>query len=181
MRRILIGAAVALLSFLIGVSVAMLKLKPEPKCAEGGASQPAVGRDGLVQPVDFAEVFRGFDFAGRRDVRDESGSCPFGEADAWPLPEVMETSRTYVFHRRDSGASDAAFDAIQERLESVGIATKASGVNITGGRVHTDFLLFQGRGYVGNVGRREHRAASRGAGRITVGEVSDYVLTFVRP
>ena len=181
MRRVLVGAAVALLSFLLGVSVAMLKLKPEPKCPEEGTSQPATGRDGLVQPVDFAKVFRGFDFAGSRVVRDESGSCPFGEADAWSLPEVMESSRTYVFHRWDYGDSDGAFDALQERLESAGVATSASGVNYSGGRVHPDFLLFQGRGYVGNVRRREHRAALGGTMSVPSRDVSDYVLTFVRP
>src|SRR5215204_3213654 len=175
MRRVLIGAAVALLSFLIGVSVAMLKLKPEPKCPESGASQLAAGQASAAPRVDFAEIFRGLDFAGSRVVRDESGACPFGETDAWPLPEVMGGWRTYVFHRRDSGDSDPAFDALQERLESLGIATSVSGDFFSGGRIHPNFLLFQGKGYVGNVALREHRAASDREG-LPSGEVSDYVL-----
>ena len=179
MRRALIGAAVALLSFLLGVSVAMLRLRPESKCSEGGTSQPATGRDGLAQPVDFTEVFRGFDYAGSRVVSDESGSCPFGESDAWPLPEVMKTSHTYVFHRRDSGDADSAFDALQERLESVGIATSVSGDFFSGMRMHPNYLLFQGKGYVGNVALRQHRAVSDREG-LSSREVSDYVLTFVK-
>ena len=178
MRRILIGATVALLSFMIGVSVAMLKLGGERKCQEGGASQLAAAQGGAATPVDFAEVFRGFDFAGSRVVSDESGTCPFSEADAWPLPEDMGGWRTYVFHRRDGRDDEQAFELLQARFKAQGIETSVPHGHFHGGRMHPDILLFQGRGYAGNVRPQAHRSASGGEGGLSSGKVSDYVLTF---
>lgn len=178
MRRVLMGAAVALLSFLMGVAVAMLKLGGGPKCQEGAASQVAAGRDGAASPVDFAEVFSGFDFAGTRVVSDESGTCPFGEADSWPLPEVMSGWRTYVFHRRDGGDGEQAFELLQARFKAQGIETSVPSRHFLGGRMHPDILLFQGRGYAGNVRPEAHRTAPGGGGTVSSGKVYDYVLTF---
>ena len=61
----------------------------------------------------------------------------------------------------------------------VGIGSSVSGASFSGGRVHPDFPLFQGRGYVGNIGGNSHSTYSQGGEPSPSWEVSDYVPTLV--
>jgi hypothetical protein len=180
MRRSLTVIAVVLLSFLLGLAVGKLKRRPDPTSPVNTASRPASDTNDGKPRVDFAEVFRGFDFAGSRVVHAEDDACPFGEKDARPLPGEVEEGRAYVFHRQDSADRDPQFGALQERIESLGIETSVSGHTITGNRLHPEILLFQGKGYVGNVMGHAHRTVSNSGEQSLSSEVSDYVLTLVK-
>src|SRR5215212_651530 len=97
MKRLLVGLAATSRTLLLGVVLAPLRIPfrqaPLPTTPDQSGQPPS--------QLDFAEVFRGFDFVGVGALPDKQ-ACPHGWLESRPIPEELEVGRTYVFHYMDS-------------------------------------------------------------------------------
>jgi hypothetical protein len=180
MRCWLLGMIAGLLTFLICLTISMLNLSSGFKPPENSASQTAAEGGGIEFRIDFAEVFRGFDFVGSSVFREEGDACPYGLDESWPIPAVIETHRMYIFHYRDNAGKSSPFYVLQERLRSLGIEADLSDITFHGMRPHPHILYFQGKGYVGNITGGAHCTLSTCGKESPSWEVSDYVLTLMK-
>jgi hypothetical protein len=173
MKRILVSLAAASLTLLIGVALATLSTPLQQAPLAMAPDQSGVSPSQL----DFAEVFRGFEFVGVGVLTDKR-ACPYGWLESHPLPEEFEAGRTYVFHYMDSAYAEPIFKTLEKRFRTFGMETSVSGRNyLGGGRPVPDTLLFKGKGYGGSVTREAHLIRPKGGKLSASWDVSHYALT----
>ena len=125
-------------------------------------------------PVDFARLFRGFDFVGSSLL--SSPAPPHAVRESRPFPKTFDLGAKYFFHRRASIGSRSVFELLKARLRELGINARVSpGVMGPTPRPYT--LEFESKGYAGTVIEIPHVQKSRSSKVSVVKNVFDYVLT----
>lgn len=123
-------------------------------------------------PIDFARLFRGFDFVGSSML--SSPNPPHAVKESHPFPKTFDLGSKYFFHRRASTNGRSAFELLRSRLRELGINSRMSPL-VAGSRFPT--LEFESKGYAGTVIEIPHMQKSRSGKVSIVKNVFDYVLT----